>query len=174
MWHKGLDQFVPFMVTILAVVLTDLLTGVGIGLVVGIFYILRNNMSNTFEYDINEDENGAKITIMLSEEVSFLNKAAIQKSLYSLPKQINEVTIDGSHSRIIDKDVIEVIKAFKQNAKSKGRSVELVGIVNKKNIPNIRRFNEAVSHKQKPRGKRNGVATPRASSLPDGTSIPTN
>jgi Sulfate permease and related transporters (MFS superfamily) len=144
MWHKGLDQFIPFIVTILAVVFTDLLTGVGIGLVVAMFYILRNNMSNAFEYDIDENEDGAKITITLAEEVTFLNKAAIQKSLYNLPKGINEIVIDGSHSRFIDKDVIEVIKDFEQNAVSKGRIVELVGIVNRKNVPNIKHFTQAI------------------------------
>ena len=144
MWHKGLDQFIPFIVTILAVVFTDLLTGVGIGLLVAMFYILRNNLSNAFEYDIEENEDGAKIIIDLAEEVTFLNKASIQKALYSLPKRINEIVIDGSHSRFIDKDVIEVIKDFEQNAVSKGRTIELVGIVNKKNVPNIKRFTQAI------------------------------
>ncbi len=144
MWHKGLDQFIPFIVTIVAVVFTDLLTGVGIGLLVAMFYILRNNLTNAFEYDIEENEDGAKITIDLAEEVTFLNKASIQKALYSLPKRINDIVIDGSHSRFIDKDVIEVIKDFEQNAVSKGRTIELVGIVNKKNVPNIKRFTQAI------------------------------
>lgn len=154
MWHKGLDQFIPFIVTILAVVFTDLLTGVGIGLVVAMFYILRNNMSNSFEYDIDVNDHGAKITITLAEEVSFLNKASIQKSLYSLPKRINEIVIDGSQSRFIDKDVIEVIKGFEQNAVSKGRTIELVGIVNRKNVPNIKRFTQAIMKNNVPRKER--------------------
>lgn len=144
MWHKGLDQFVPFVVTILAVVFTDLLTGVGVGILVAMFYILRNNLSNAFEYDIEENEEGAKITFNLAEEVTFLNKAAIQKALYGLPRRINEIIIDGSQSRFIDKDVIEVIKDFEQNAVSKGKSIELVGIVNKKNVPNIKRFTQSI------------------------------
>jgi Sulfate permease and related transporters (MFS superfamily) len=144
MWHKGLDQFVPFVVTILAVVFTDLLTGVGVGLLVAMFYILRNNLSNAFEYDVEENEDGAKITFTLAEEVTFLNKAAIQKALYGLPRRINEIIIDGSQSRFIDKDVIEVIKDFEQNAVSKGKTIELVGIVNKKNVPNIKRFTQAI------------------------------
>src|SRR5690606_33873185 len=86
MWHKGLDQFIPFVVTIIAVVFTDLLTGVGIGLLVAMFYILRNNLSNSFEFLVEENEDGAKITFTLAEEVTFLNKAAIQKALYGLPR----------------------------------------------------------------------------------------
>ena len=144
MWHKGLDQFVPFIVTIVAVVFTDLLTGVGIGLLVAMFYILRNNLSNAFEYDVEENEDGAKITFTLAEEVTFLNKAAIQKALYGLPRRINEIIIDGSQSRFIDKDVIEVIKDFEQHAVSKGKTIELVGIVNKKNVPNIKRFTQSI------------------------------
>lgn len=144
MWHKGLDQFVPFVVTILAVVFTDLLTGVGVGLLVAMFYILRDNLSNAFEYDVEENEDGAKITFTLAEEVTFLNKAAIQKALYGLPRRINEIIVDGSQSRFIDKDVIEVIKDFEQNAVSKGKTIELVGIVNKKNVPNIKRFTQAI------------------------------
>ncbi|MFB2119412.1 SulP family inorganic anion transporter [Parapedobacter sp. 2B3] len=144
MWHKGLDQFIPFMVTIVAVVFTDLLTGVGIGLLVAMFYILRNNLSNVFEFTIKENEEGAKITFTLAEEVTFLNKAAIQKALYGLPRRINEIIIDGSQSRFIDKDVIEVLRDFEQHAVSKGNSIELVGIVNKKNVPNIRRFTQSI------------------------------
>ncbi|MEC3878143.1 SulP family inorganic anion transporter [Parapedobacter sp. 10938] len=144
MWHKGMDQFIPFMVTIIAVVFTDLLTGVGIGLLVAMFYILRNNLSNTFEFLVEENEEGAKITFTLAEEVTFLNKAAIQKALYGLPRRINEIIIDGSQSRFIDKDVIEVLRDFEQHAVSKGNSIELVGIVNRKNVPNIRRFTQSI------------------------------
>src|SRR5690606_7000941 len=103
---------------IVAVVFTDLLTGVGVGLVVAMFYILRNNLFNAFAYEVGENAEGVKITFTLAEEVTFLNKAAIQKALYGLPRRINEITIDGSQSRFIDKDVIEVIKDFEQNALS--------------------------------------------------------
>lgn len=159
MWHKGLDQFIPFTVTIVAVVLTDLLTGVGIGLLVAMFYILRNNLSNAFEYEIEENEEGAKITFTLAEEVTFLNKAAIQKALYGLPRRIGEVVIDGSQSRFIDKDVIEVIKDYEQHGTAKGKHIELVGIVNKKNVPNIRRFTQTILTS----GKRKRKITKRTS-----------
>ncbi len=140
MWLKGRDQFIPFMVTILAIIFTDLLMGVGIGLVVAMFFILRNNMSNAFKYSVENADSGSRITITLSEEVSFLNKAAIQKALYNLPKKTTEVVIDGSYSRFIDKDVIEVINDFRQNATSKGIKTELTDIVNMKNIPDIRKL----------------------------------
>src|SRR5690606_27041286 len=83
---------------------------------VAMFYILRNNLSNSFEFLVEENEEGAKITFTLAEEVTFLNKAVIQKALYDLPRRINEVIIDGSQSRFIDKDVIEVLRDFEQHA----------------------------------------------------------
>ncbi len=148
MWAKGWDQFIPFMITILAIIFTDLLMGVGIGLVVAMFFILRNNMSNAFKYSIEEQGQGSKLVITLSEEVSFLNKALIQKALYNLPKRTTEVIIDGRQSRFIDKDVIEVINDFRQNATGKGIKTELIDIVNMKNVPDVRKLTNISIPKQ--------------------------
>lgn len=137
MYRRGLDQFIPFVVTILAVVFTDLLKGVGIGMVVAIFYILRNNMRNPFGYDLEESNGNKKIKVYLSEEVSFLNKAAIQQSLYNLPKDVTHIIVDGTNSRFIDKDVVEVIKDFEQNATGAGKRVELIDVYDKREVPNI-------------------------------------
>nr|WP_257086994.1 solute carrier family 23 protein [Sphingobacterium sp. E70] len=132
MYRKGLDQFIPFFVTIVAIVFTDLLMGVGIGIVVATFYILRANMKNAFKYNIEKDNEEDKAVITLAEEVSFLNKVPIQQKLYSLPKSVSKIRIDGTFSKFIDKDVIEVIKDFEQNAKSKGKEIELLQVVYKK------------------------------------------
>src|SRR5690606_18624028 len=137
MYRRGLDQFIPFVVTILAIVFTDLLKGVGIGMVVAIFYILRNNMRNPFGYDLEESNGNKKIKVYLSEEVSFLNKAAIQQSLYNLPKDVTHIIVDGTGSRFIDKDVVQVIKDFEQNALSSGKRVELIDVYDKREAPNI-------------------------------------
>lgn len=127
MFNKGLDQFVPFTTTVIAVVLTDLLTGVGIGILVATFYILKANMRNAYHININQDQGGESDTAIftLAEEVSFLNKAPIQHKLYNLPKSVKSVRIDGHKSKFIDKDVIDVIKAYEQNALSKGILIEL-------------------------------------------------
>lgn len=137
MYRRGLDQFIPFIITILAVVFTDLLKGVGIGMVVAIFYILRNNMRNPFGYDLEESSGTKKIKLYLSEEVSFLNKAAIQQSLYNLPKDVSHIIVDGSGSRFIDKDVVQVIKEFEQHALRSGKRVELIDVYDKREAPNI-------------------------------------
>jgi MFS superfamily sulfate permease-like transporter len=137
MWHQGLSQFIPFVVTIVAVVMTDLLIGVGIGMMVGIFYILRTNMRNPYFYHIEDSENRKIIRIRLAEEVTFLNKAAIQITLTGLPKE-TEVIIDGSNSRYIDPDVLEIIHNYKHNAYTKGIIVQLVAIKDRYDVPKLK------------------------------------
>lgn len=136
MYHKGWDQFMPFVVTIVAVLLTDLLKGVGIGMAVSIFYLLRTNMRNPFFYRIQEEGNKKNIRIKLAEEVSFLNKASIQVLLTNIPKETN-VIIDGSNSRYIDPDVLETIFNYKHNAFTKGIVVTLENIKNHYVVPKL-------------------------------------
>jgi MFS superfamily sulfate permease-like transporter len=137
MWHQGLSQFIPFVVTIVAVVMTDLLIGVGIGMLVGIFYILRTNLRNPYFYHIEKNGSKKVIKLKLAEEVSFLNKAAIQVTLTSLP-QGSEVVIDGSNSRYIDPDVLEIIHNYKHNAYTKGIIVLLHDVKEKYDVPPLK------------------------------------
>ncbi|WP_129714562.1 SulP family inorganic anion transporter [Pedobacter sp. SYP-B3415] len=136
MYHKGWDQFVPFVATVLAVLFTDLLKGVGIGMAVSIFYLLRTNMRNPFFYKIQEEGNRKNLRIKLAEEVSFLNKASIQVMLNNIPKETT-VTIDGTNSRYIDPDVLETIYNFKHNAYTKGIIVVLENIKKHYVVPKI-------------------------------------
>ena len=134
MMKKGLDQFIPFVVTVVAVVFTDLLTGVGIGILVATFYILRANMHNAYHLNIKTTDQSEIETAVftLAEEVTFLNKAPIQQKLYNLPKSVKSIIIDGQKSKFIDKDVIDVIKDFEQNALSKGLEIELNDVTYKR------------------------------------------
>jgi MFS superfamily sulfate permease-like transporter len=111
MWDNGRYQFVPFIVTVLAVVFTDLLKGVAIGLVVSIFYILRANLKLAYFFRKEEYQDGETITIKLAQEVSFLNKAAIKQTLSQLPERCR-VEIDASDTFYIDYDVQQLIKDF--------------------------------------------------------------
>src|SRR5690606_4764814 len=104
---------------VLAVIFTDLLKGVALGMVVSIFYLLRTNMRNSYFYRITQDDQKKNIRIKLAEEVSFLNKAAIQVMLTKIPQETN-VIIDGTNARYIDPDVLEIINNFKHNAYTKG------------------------------------------------------
>ncbi|RXF69505.1 SulP family inorganic anion transporter [Arcticibacter tournemirensis] len=137
MYKEGWAQFIPFIVTVLAVVFTDLLKGVAIGMVVGVFYILRNNLRNPYFYTIGRNGDKKVITIKLAEEVSFLNKAAISYTLNHLPHE-SDVVIDGSNSRYIDPDVLEIIRNFKHSAYSKGIIVQLKNIKHKYDIPQLK------------------------------------
>lgn len=136
MYHKGWDQFVPFVITVVAVLLTDLLKGVAIGMLLSVFYLLRTNMRNPFFYKIQEEGNTKNLRIKLAEEVSFLNKAAIQVVLNNIPKETN-VIIDGSNSRYIDPDVLEVIFNFRHHAYTKGILVSLEGVKEQYIVPKL-------------------------------------
>ena len=111
MWHTGKHQFIPFVVTVVAVVFTDLLKGVGIGLAVGIFFILRGNMKLAYFFKKEKHHEGETIHIDLAQEVSFLNKAAIKQTLAHLPEN-SKVIIDAANTVYIDYDVLMLIRDF--------------------------------------------------------------
>lgn len=126
MYKAGYDRFIPFLVTIIAIVFTDLLIGIGIGMAVSVSILLMRNMNNTYSFNKELDEKN-KLHIVLSEEMSFLNKGSIQKTLMELPEG-TQVIIDGSKSKYIDYDVLEVIYDFCENARYKKVNVELINI----------------------------------------------
>jgi MFS superfamily sulfate permease-like transporter len=111
MWQSGLQQFIPFIITVIAVVFTDLLKGVGIGLIVSIFYILKGNMKLAYRFSKEKYHEGETIHIDLAQEVSFLNKAALKQTLSDLPSNSN-VIIDAGNTVYIDFDIIQLIKDF--------------------------------------------------------------
>ncbi|MEZ4925726.1 MAG: SulP family inorganic anion transporter [Saprospiraceae bacterium] len=131
MWKNGKYQFWPFIITVLAVVFTDLLTGVMIGLGAAVFAILRGNMKNSYFFHKEEYHEGDLITIKLSQEVSFLNKAAIKLTMDHLPEN-SKVIFDASDTAYIDFDVLESIKEFtKEKAPGMGIKVTLKGFKDK-------------------------------------------
>lgn len=128
MYKIGWDQFLPFLVTIVAILTTDLLKGIGIGMALAIYFILKKNTKNSYHYDKQEDKDGSAVKLTLSEEVTFLNKGSIQLTLSHLPEN-SKVIIDGSKSVSIDYDVLEIIQNFKKHtAPNKNIKVETIGI----------------------------------------------
>lgn len=126
-WHNGKYQFIPFVATVLAVVFTDLLKGVGIGLLISVFYILQGNMKRAYYLSKETLDNADEITIKLAEEVSFLNKAAIKKTLKNI-KSGSKVIIDATTTSYITTDVLELIQDFANvRAKEEDIEVELLG-----------------------------------------------
>lgn len=109
MFYKGMDQFIPFVLTIVGVLFTDLLKGIGIGLMVSIYYILRRNFQNHF----TKSEVDGGLRIQLSEEVTFLNKVGIHTTLENAAPH-SKITIDASNCKSIDQDILELLEEFKK------------------------------------------------------------
>jgi MFS superfamily sulfate permease-like transporter len=127
MFRAGRRQFVPFIVTILAVMFSDLITGIIIGGVVSVFVLLRDNYKTPYFYNKAEHVKGEKIFLTLSEEVTFLNKASIMLTLDHLPAN-SEVVIDASRSVNIDADVLEIFEEFRNTAAYKNIKLEFIGL----------------------------------------------
>lgn len=126
-WHNGKYQFIPFLATVLAVVFTDLLKGVGIGLAISVIYILQGNMKRAYYLSREKLSDADELTIKLAEEVSFLNKAAIKKTLKNI-KSGSKVIIDARTTSYITTDVLEMIQDFANvRAKEENIEVELIG-----------------------------------------------
>ncbi|WP_010135697.1 SulP family inorganic anion transporter [Ochrovirga pacifica] len=127
MYSEGMSQFIPFIVTIVGIVGTDLLKGIGLGMVVAIFIILRNNYK--IPYFLEEENEGEKgsYTIELSEDVTFLNKASVLKVLDKIPEESN-VTISATKTQFIHRDIIEIIEDFSIKAENKKITLTLIDL----------------------------------------------
>jgi MFS superfamily sulfate permease-like transporter len=132
MFHLGFDQFIPFVATILGIMFTDLLKGIGIGIIFSIFYILKRNLKNNF-VELNERKDNQEVKkLILSEEVTFLNKGSIREMLIN-QKENSNLIIDGSNCKEIDYDVLEIIQNFKEfTAKEKNIILKTI------NIPDVK------------------------------------
>lgn len=123
LWKNGFSQFIPFVVTVAAVVGIDLLKGVAIGLSVSILFILYQNLKIAYSFRKESFHDGDVITIKLAQEVSFLNKAAIKSTLGNIPEK-SKLIIDASNAKYIDFDVVEMIKDFR-NVQAKDKDIDL-------------------------------------------------
>ena len=127
MYKQGAGQFIPFIVTVVGIIMTDLLIGIALGLIVAIFIILRNNFKVPYKTLSETSDEESHLRIILSEDVSFLNKASIQKSLSEIPDRTH-VIIDASANRFIHHDVIEIIEDFQISAASRKIEVEVLDL----------------------------------------------
>jgi len=126
MYTAGFAQFIPFLVTVIAIVFTDLLKGVVLGLGVGIFIVIWSNYVSS----ITMVKDGNDVLLKFTKDVSFINKIKLKKLLLEM-KPGTRVLIDGSLARFIDSDIIETIQEFRDGAKFKNIEVTLKGIENK-------------------------------------------
>ncbi len=157
MYRLGWTQFLPFVVTVLGIVFTDLLIGIGLGMAVAVFYILLNNFRNPYFTTEEPHTLGGPIRIKLSEDVSFLNKAVILETLDHIPEN-SKVEIDATKSMHIDYDVYEIIREFEEKAQM--RNIELT----LKGFSTLRQENDSVirmkSLFKKQKQKRSGSMEP--------------
>ena len=122
----GKSQFLPFLITVLGVVFTDLLTGIGLGLLVGVSVILINSYKNShFLHKEGFDNVDGKYKITLAEEVTFLNKGAILKELNAIPGDAF-VEIDVSKTKVLDYDILEILDEFAIKARHRNIDIRLI------------------------------------------------
>jgi MFS superfamily sulfate permease-like transporter len=137
MWKNSKKfQFIPFVVTVIAIIFTDLLVGVGIGLTVSIYFILRGNLKLAYFFKQEDYSADKTIHMELAQEVSFLNKAAIKQTFAHLPEN-SKLVLDASFSVYIDHDVLQMIKDFVNlAAPEKNIQVKLIGFRKEYKIEN--------------------------------------
>lgn len=126
MYELGWKQWVPFVVTVVGIVFTDLLVGIGLGLAVGIVVILIKSYQNShFLHKEGEDIDDGKIKMTLAEEVTFFNKGAILKELDKLPEN-SFLELDVRKTRYLDNDIIEILEDFAFKAKERHINIKLI------------------------------------------------
>ncbi|MEX0967219.1 MAG: SulP family inorganic anion transporter [Bacteroidia bacterium] len=143
MYLSGRSQFIPFMVTILGLVFTDLLIGIGLGLIVAIIHILWNNYKTPYHFHLRDYVNGKPLKIQLSEDVTFLNKASISRTLNQLPDGAH-VIIDASQTNTIHPDVLEIIEDFDANAHTRNIRLDLIGLKKEQSHDPVKHFGRVV------------------------------
>lgn len=131
MYLKGWDQFIPFIVTTIGILFTDVLLGVLIGTASSLFFLLRGNFYNPFYIESTKSQKGKIIRLELSNEVSFLNKPAIKRTLWNLPKR-SKIIIDATFTTYVEPDVIEILHDFQNTFARENRiDVKLIGLKEK-------------------------------------------
>ena len=123
MYRAGWDQFVPFMVTVVAVAFSDLLTGVLIGFACGLFYVIRTNHHAAISV-VQQDN---YYLLRFNKDASFVNKSELRRKLRSIPEN-SFVIIDGTKSLYFDHDVYETVEDFQKLAPYRNITVELRSI----------------------------------------------
>ena len=126
MYALGWKQFVPFIVTVVGIIFTDLLVGIGLGLLVGIIVILIKSYQNShFLHKEGEDVDDGKVKMTLAEEVTFFNKGAILKELDRLPHD-SLLELDVTQTKYLDHDVIEILDDFIHKAEERNITIKLI------------------------------------------------
>jgi MFS superfamily sulfate permease-like transporter len=127
MWSLGWKQFLPFALTIIVILSTDLLIGVSIGLLLSIYFIIQNNFKAEYKIVKTMEQHTEVFTIKLNSNVSFLNKVKLRDALDKIPEYAM-LKIDGTECNFIDYDILEIISESENKAHDRHIEVHLAGI----------------------------------------------
>ncbi len=140
MWREGYTQFVPFFVTVVAIVATDLLIGVLIGLTTSIAFILWSNVRRGFRIIKEQHVGGLVHRIELATQASFLNRAQLATTLGEF-RRGDQVSIDARATDYIDPDIVSIIKEFvNESAPARGVSVSLQGFKDRYPLQDVKLY----------------------------------
>lgn len=128
-YKQGWNQFIPFVVSVVAILMTDLLEGIVIGMAVGLFFVIRAN----YHASITLSKQDNHYTISLNKDVSFLNKALLRQYLDEVAEN-SSVTIDASKATFVDHDIVEALEDFLQAAADNNIQVEVIDVKGKQTI----------------------------------------
>jgi SulP family sulfate permease len=132
-WATGREHFIPLAVTVIAILFTDLLVGIAIGLAVGAFFILRAHAKAPALRQISID--GAVLTrYVLPDQVTFLAKASLSEFLQRVPPG-SRLEIDGRRAQRVDYDIAELLQDFRATAAAQGIDYRLVGLPEVRSTP---------------------------------------
>jgi len=127
LWSLGLKQFLPFIITIVVILSTDLLVGVSIGLLISIYFIVQSNFRDEFKIKKSRHLDIVTYDIRLNSNVTFLNKVKLRDTLDKIP-EYSVLSIDGSDCNYIDYDILEIISEYASKAHDRHIELHLKGI----------------------------------------------
>lgn len=128
-YRKGMSQFLPFVITVVAIISTDLLKGMAIGMIIGLFFVIRANFSAAISF--SHDRSNYLLTF--NKDVSFLNKALLRKCILQI-KENSTVTIDASKAKFIDHDIMETLGDFMTTAPDDNIIVTTIDLYGKEHL----------------------------------------
>jgi MFS superfamily sulfate permease-like transporter len=120
MYRKGMNQLLPFVITVGAILITDLLKGIAIGMVVGLYFVIKAN----YHAAMSLTQDGKNYLLRLQKDVSFLNKALL-RSYFDSIQDGGYLIIDASRAQFVDQDILETIQDFVSAARDDGITIEL-------------------------------------------------
>lgn len=136
-YADGLDQFIPFIITLLGVVFTDLLKGVVFGLLAGLIYVLKANHHKSFTL-VND---GDLWLLRFNKDITFTNKVGLRNMLDQIPDNVTLI-INATKSDFVDHDILEMVRDFAESGKYRGINVEMTDVENKTWFINMRRHRQ--------------------------------